>query len=278
MSWRFRHAVCNELYEGRPFSAVCRASREAGYTGIEIAPFTLGEDPAAIPAAKRHEYRSAIEAEGLQFVGLHWLLAKPGGLHVTTPDRTLRERSWEYLRRLVDLCADLGPRGLLVFGSPKQRSVTDGATVAEAAQRFEDGLARLAPYALGHGVTVLIEALSPAQTSVVTTLDEAAAMVRRAGSPAIRTMFDCHNAVDEGEPHATLVDRHFDLIAHVHLNEMDGRHPGTGTYDYKPLLDVLRRRGYEGWLSLEAFDFSPGAERIAADSLHHMESEVAKLT
>ena len=42
---------------------------------------------------------------------------------------------------------------------------------------------------------------------------------------------------------AALVDRHFPLIRHVHVNELDGRHCGTGNYDFKPVLEVLRRRG-----------------------------------
>jgi len=95
--------------------------------------------------------------------------------------------------------------------------------------------------------------------------------------PAVRTMFDSHNAVDEVEPHAGLVERYYDFIRHVHVNEMDGRHPGTGSYDFKPVLGVLRRRGYGGWVSLEAFDFTPGAEKIAKDSLRYLEGEIAKL-
>jgi sugar phosphate isomerase/epimerase len=90
-------------------------------------------------------------------------------------------------------------------------------------------------------------------------------------------MFDTHNAVDEKEAHASLVDRYFDLIRHVHINEMDGRHPGTGTYDFKPLFEVLRRRRYRHWVSLEAFDFTPGAETVAAESLRFIEKEVERL-
>jgi sugar phosphate isomerase/epimerase len=108
-------------------------------------------------------------------------------------------------------------------------------------------------------------------------LDEAAAIVRQIASPAVQTMFDVHNAIDESLPHAGLIDRHFDLIRHVHVNELDGRYCGAGTYDFKPVLDALRRRGYAGWISLEAFDFSPGAARLAAESLRHLESEIAKL-
>ena len=80
-------------------------------------------------------------------------------------------------------------------------------------------------------------------------------------------MFDCHNAIDETEPHATLVERHYDLIRHIHANELDGRHPGTGSYEFKAVFDVLRRHQYDRWISLEAFDFTPGAETIARDSL-----------
>lgn len=165
----------------------------------------------------------------------------------------------------------------MVFGSPQQRGTTGGLDAAAATANFVDGLGSVAAHALARGVTILLEALSPSQCDVMTTLDEATALVRRIGHPAIRTMFDTHNAVDEKEPHATLVNRHFDLIRHVHVNEMDGRHPGTGSYDFKPILEVLRRRGYAGWISLEAFDFSPGPERIANESLRHLEAETKKL-
>jgi D-psicose/D-tagatose/L-ribulose 3-epimerase len=104
------------------------------------------------------------------------------------------------------------------------------------------------------------------------------AVVREIASPAVQTMFDVHNAADETEPAATLVDRYFEFIRHVHVNEMNGGHCGTGDYDFKPLLEVLRRRDYKGWVSLEAFDFTPGPERIAAESLRHLESEIAKLS
>ena len=275
---RFRHAICNDLYEKKPFAESCRAIRATGYAGIEIAPFTLDGNPASIPASKRREYSAVIRSEGLEFVGLHWLLVSPAGLHATTPDITLRRKTWEHLRMLVDLCADLGPRGVMVFGSPKQRSATGGLAPAEATRLLAQGLADLAPHAIERGVTILLEALPSSDTDVVTSLDEAARIVRDIGSEAIRTMFDCHNAVKEREPHAVLVDRHFDLIRHVHLNELDGRHPATGAYDYKPVLEVLSRRGYSGWLSLEVFDFTAGADRIASESLRFLESEISKIS
>src|ERR1022692_4048507 len=154
MAFQFRHAICNESFEGWPFADAAKAIRKAGYTGIEIAPFTLAESPFDISPTKRKEYRDILKSEGLSFVGLHWLMVSPKGLHVTTPDEALRARSWQHIRYLIDLCADLGPDGVMVFGSPVQRSTVDGASVAEATGRYMEGLAGVAAQAEERGVTI----------------------------------------------------------------------------------------------------------------------------
>ena len=277
MAFEFRHATCNEAFKDHDFRQSCQIIREAGYTGIEIAPFTLAEDPAAISAEQRAEFRRIMSGEGLTFVGLHWLMVSPKGLHVTTPDTVLRERSWQHIHTLIDLCADLGPGGVMVFGSPQQRSTTGGLNRDEATRNFIRGIAEAAPHAEERGVTILIEALPPGQSDVIQSLDEAVSIVREVGSSAIQTMFDSHNAVDEKEGHAVLVERHFDVIRHVHVNEMDGKHCGRGDYDFKPVLQVLKDRGYNGWVSLEAFDFSFGAETIVTESIQHLRKEISRL-
>ena len=83
-------------------------------------------------------------------------------------------------------------------------------------------------------------------------------------------MFDTHNAVDEAEPHSALIKKFFDVIRHVHVNEMDGRYPGTSDYDFGTLLHTLQELNYQGWVSLEVFDFEPGAGEIAARSIDYL--------
>lgn len=277
MSYMFQHATCNEGFKEWDFAEACRTIRRIGYTGIELAPFTLAEDATTLSAERRRHYRHVMESEGLRFVGLHWLLVGPKDIHVTTPDRAVRERSWRYVHGLMDLCADLGSGAVMVFGSPKQRSSIGGISAAEAKRHFIEGLAGLAEHAAQCGVIVAVEALSPDQTDVVTSLEEAVEVVHAIDSPAIRTMFDTHNAVAETEPHDVLVDRHFELIRHIHVNEMDGRHPGAGDYDFKPLLRVLKQRNYQGWVSLEAFDFTPGPDKVVEASLRYLEAQIERL-
>ncbi|MCC7236277.1 MAG: sugar phosphate isomerase/epimerase [Bryobacterales bacterium] len=281
MAYRFRHAICNECFVDWEFSATCKAVKRAGYEGLEIAPFTLSEQPAALPPARRKEVSRIMRDEGLEFVGLHWLMVAPKGLHVTTSDTVLREKSWRHIHDLVDLCADIDEghngRRVLVFGSPKQREALPGVTIEEAAKRFRDGFAGVAPHAEARGVTLLVEALPKNQSNIVNTVAAAVEIVDSIGSPAVQTMFDTHNALDETEPHAEVAARYFDKIRHIHVNEIDGGHCGTGDYDFKPLLRTLAARQYTGWVSLEAFLFEPGGERIANESLRYLEGEIGKL-
>lgn len=283
MSSPLRLAVCNELFERLPFEEACPRIRALGYGGLEIAPYTLAEDPAGLSPDRRREIRRLLAGAGLEFVGLHWLLAAPAGLHVTTADLSVRRRSWDYLRRLSDLCADLARpeeesssasagNPVMVFGSPKQRSAVDGMTPAEATRIFTDELAGLAPHAAAQRVTVLVEALPANQSNVINSLAEAVAIVREIASPGVQTMFDVHNAVDEKEEHASLIRHYRDYIRHVHVNEIDGREPGMGNYNFESVLSALADIDYPGWVSLEVFDFSRDPEQVAERARRRLES------
>ncbi len=66
-------------------------------------------------------------------------------------------------------------------------------------------------------------------------------------------------------------------IYHIHMNEMDGRHPGTGTYDFRTVLQPLKEISYSRWLSVEVFDFSLGGERIASEAAEFLRKQEAQL-
>jgi len=264
----FRYSICNEVFEKWDFAESCRAARKVGYRGLEIAPFTLGESVDEISAVRRKELRDIMRSEGLEFAGLHWLLVTPKWLHITTGEKDVRVRSWQYFEKLIDFCGDLGG-GIMVLGSPKQRG-TRGATRAEGVRYLTEGLARVAPRAAARKATICLEALDGKQTDVVNTMAEAVEVVRQVKQPAIQSMFDFHNVGDEKEPSEVLVRRFYPLIRHIHINEMDGRHPGTGNYDFRPVLRVLKEKKYRGWVSLEVFDFKLGAERIAREAMEYL--------
>jgi sugar phosphate isomerase/epimerase len=276
---RFRLAVCNETFQNATFAEGCGLALNTGYTGLEISPFTLSEDPASFPADRRRECRDAMVSEGIEYVGLHNLLTAPRGeLHITTPDDARRNKSWDYFLKLIDLCADLGDGGIMVLGSGRQRNAVEGSSIADATKRLRDGLASIADHAGDRGISILPETLAPHLCDVLTSLDQTVAMIEEINHPAIRTMFDTHNAVAETVPHDELIKKHAAYIRHVHINEMDGRHPTTGDYDFRVPLRGLKAIDYDGWVSLEVFQFEPSGEeiaRISSDFLRKIEEEIS---
>ena len=151
--YRFRLAVCSGTFHGWSFAEACQGAVRTGYEAMEIAPHLLSDDPNSLSAARRRELRAIRESEGLLYVGLHNMFKAPGWLHLTTPDRIRRERSWDYFRGLIDLCADLGDGGLMVLGSARQRNTVNGATRREARGRLTErremlyGVETIAAYA-----------------------------------------------------------------------------------------------------------------------------------
>ncbi|MBN1561921.1 TIM barrel protein [candidate division KSB1 bacterium] len=275
----FKYAMCNESMRELSWSRQCQIIAEAGYSGVEIAAFTLvQQDVNELSATKRAALVNDMRSAGIECVGLHWLLAPPPPeLHFTTPDAAVREKTAAYVGDLVDFCADLGGR-VMIFGSPKQRNSV-GISIEEAKKYFTQGLASVADHAQSRDVQILIEPLDRSQTDVINTLAEAKAIIDEINHPAIQTMFDFHNTPNETEPFEVLVKEYYPHIKHVHVQEMDGKHLGQGdaVNQYVKTFQVLKDMRYDKWISLEVFDFKPGGVAIAEESMVILQQIEAKL-
>lgn len=268
-----KFAICNELFEGWEFDRVCRFVKSVGYDGLELAPFTLAPRITDVPAARRAElHRQAADA-GVDIIGLHWLLAKTDGLHLTSPDRATRERTAEYLISLAEACRDLrgdAPGGLMIFGSPKQRSRFSGVTPAQAFDFAAETIRLAMPHVDGCGVSICMEPLAPADTDFITTCDDANRLIAAVGQPNFVLHLDVKAMSSEPTPVAELIRLHAARAGHFHANDANLRGPGFGETDFVPIFRSLRDAGYKRWISVEVFDYKPDPETIARDSIDYM--------
>lgn len=267
---RLKIHLCTEIVRELDFRGQCAFARAAGYDGLEVAPFTLAADPTRLSDRRIGEFRRIAEGEGIAIAGLHWLLAAPAGLSITSPDTTVWSATREAGRRLVDLCAGLGG-AYLIHGSPGQRQLEPGHE-ADSRDRALAYFAAMAEAASAAGLRYVVEPLARVDTGFVNTLDEALDLIARIGSPALATMVDCYAASANGEDIPALLDRWLpaDAIFHVHFNDDDRRAPGQGGIDFAAILNVLKSSGYEGASAVEPFVYAPDGPGAAAHAISYL--------
>ena len=269
MNAPFRYAICNETFGDWPLAKACDMAAACGYSGLEIAPFTLAPLATDVSAATRGEIRRTIARAGLDCVGLHWLLAKTEGFHVADPDAAVHARTIDYLGDLARLCHDLGGR-VLVFGSPKQRSLLPGVSPAQAIDHIHEVFSRLVPVLEATDTVVAIEPLSPVETDVLTTAEETCRLIERIGSPHVRLHLDVKAMASESTPMPEIIVASARHLEHFHANDVNLQGPGFGAVDFAPIFTALDEVRYAGWVSVEVFDYAPGPERLARESIDFM--------
>ena len=228
-------------------------------------------------AERRQALRKQAAAHGLQIIGLHWLLAKTTGLHLTSGDHSVRRATADYLIELGRACADLGG-DILVFGSPAQRNLDDTTSREEGFQRAAEVLKACLPALAERGVKLCLEPLTPKETNFINTCADAIELMDRVGAPNLLLHQDVKAMLTERDPIPDLVARYASRVGHFHANDGNLLGPGMGPTDFAPIFRALNAARYAGWVSVEVFDYAPGCERIAHASLEYMRQALSTVS
>ncbi|MHC4253593.1 MAG: sugar phosphate isomerase/epimerase family protein [Planctomycetota bacterium] len=268
-----KFALCSETFDDVPLEEAFGKIASHGYEGVEIAPFhatggVTGNIGCLTPARWESIAAAAREA-GVEIIGLHWLLARTRGFSVTSTDAVLRECTADYLGLLADFCAALGGK-VLVFGSPPQRTIGDDEGFEDALPRAVEVFKTVAARCENLGVELLIEPLGPKETRFVNTKDEGVRLVEAVGSPAFGLHLDVKGMATEAKPISQIVEEAAGVVRHFHANDELARGPGFGPTDLRPFAEAVKKIGYDGWISVEPFDTTPGRDVVAGKSLAHL--------
>ncbi len=264
-----KYAICNETFGDWPLEKALELARETGYTGWEVAPFMLTDDITSFTSAQRAEYRSQVEQAGFSLIGLHWLLAKTEGFHLTTTDDSVRSETTGYLIELARLCHDLGGE-VMVLGSPQQRNVPEGQSMQSAMENAAEVIAGAVKELESLGVRIALEPLGHEEGNFLNKAADARKLQAMIGSPNVQLHLDVKAMSDEGTPIDQIIRDNADAMIHFHANDPNRRGPGMGDVDFKPIFNALRDIRYDGWVSVEVFDYSPGVETLVRESMSNM--------
>lgn len=265
-----RFALCNEMFGDWDWQRALELTVRSGYTGWEIAPFTLGQQPTDLSSDQRSRLAAQVQSAGVEVIGLHWLLAKTQGYHLTNSDAAVRRRTGDYLGRLAELCRDLGG-SLMVLGSPMQRNYDpQQMTHQQAADNAMEVLEQLLPTLEKFQVTLALEPLGPGEGNFWNHASQAVQVIEQMDSPWVRLHLDVKAMSSEGKPIADVIRNNASWLHHFHANDPNLLGPGMGQVPFTPIFAALQEISYQGWVSVEVFDYTPGVEAIAAESMQNM--------
>jgi sugar phosphate isomerase/epimerase len=266
-----KFAICNEIFGNWKLDDAFAYAAKAGYDAVEIAPFTIAPYITSISPAQRHEIRALAERRKIAISGIHWVLAQTEGLHVSHPDRAIRNRTSNYLSELVDFCGDIDGQFMIV-GSPKQRNVLESVTPAQAWDWATASFRAAAERARERKVTICFEPLAPSETNFINTAAEAIRFAHQFESEHFKIILDVKAMSSEGKPVVQIIRESWPSFAYFHANDTNLKGPGFGATDFRPIAAALKEVGYSGYVSVEVFKFDEGAETIASKSIEYLRS------
>ncbi|MCA9191867.1 MAG: sugar phosphate isomerase/epimerase [Planctomycetales bacterium] len=266
-----KFALCNELFQDWSMEKSLELTCDCGYSGWEIAPFTLAKSADEVTSSQRKGIRNLIESFNIDVVGLHWLLAKTEGYHLTTPDEQIRRRTAQYLNQLSALCRDLGGH-IMVLGSPQQRNFPVDMTHQQAADNALSLLEIVVKQLETDNVILALEPLGPGEGNFWNFASQAVEVIEKLNSPFVQLHLDVKAMSTEGKPIDDIIRENEEHMVHFHANDPNLLGPGMGDVDFRPIFQALKDVAYNGWVSVEVFDYSPGIENIARNSMRNMQA------
>ena len=151
-------AICQEMFGDKSFVQVCKIISEYGYDGIELAPFKNADDIRTVQEKEIVALKQTAEDFGLEFPAFHWLLVSPNNMHISCPDNTIVKETREFFRGLIDFSQKLGVK-ILVFGSPKQRSIDESWDYDSAYERGVYFFQEMGDNCKNHDIVIAFEPL-----------------------------------------------------------------------------------------------------------------------
>src|SRR5207302_8995755 len=110
-----------------------------------------------------------------------------------------------------------------------------------------------------------LEPLSPPESDFIDTCAEAMEILERIDHPNFVLHLDTKAMHTEDASVPEVIRRYAARACHFHANDVNRRGPGFGDTDFVPIFEALNESGYDGWISVEVFDYTPDPVPIAGE-------------
>lgn len=226
---------------------------QAQALGLDCVELGVGDDVV---------FSAALARRRAQELGLT-LAVSPGGLwpqrcDLSSEDASDRRAGLKWHKKFVDQAAELGAvaYGGSVYGHTGV--VKRRRPPVDEYGRVAQGLHELAEYGAAAGVAIVIEPMSHFRSHVVNTPEQAMRMLALADHPNLFVLLDTYHLVTEITDYANGIRTVGDRLWGIHACENNRGAPGTGILPWPDIFDALAAIGFDGHITLEAYNSSIG--------------------
>ncbi|MGE5558022.1 MAG: sugar phosphate isomerase/epimerase family protein [Bacillota bacterium] len=158
----------------------------------------------------------------------------------------------DYIKKTMERLGELSAR-IAVIGSGGPRRIPDGWDLSKGRAQFTEALRWIGDEAALYGITAALEPLQQAETNLINTIREGAALVEKVNHPQVKLLADFFHMRKEDEPMENIKDGG-KLLVHCHISNSHGRTPprDMGEDEYLSFFKELKSVGYHGRVSVEA--------------------------
>jgi D-psicose/D-tagatose/L-ribulose 3-epimerase len=258
---------------------ILEAIKATGFDGVEVPVF----DPSDI--SQFAKIGAILDDLGLERTAVALI---PDEAHSPiSPDAAARQHGVDHLSRVIDCCEAMGAQALVgPWYQPLGVFSGDGPSDVEL-DRCASVHRQIAPLARAANLICALEPLNRFECYLLNTCEQSSAYLERLGEDGFGILYDSFHAhIEEKNPLQALdVAWSKGHIKHVHISENDRGTPGKGHAKIRETIRALKFKGYEGWLTIEAFgkalpelaaatrvwrDFFASPEEVYTEGYHYI--------
>lgn len=233
---------------------------EARYSAIEI-PAALQANPDKMRRNDIAKLRHILNANSLELSGFCGIFPRYiRDLYAPS----MLEKSYDYVRRLIDLASELDAK-VLVWGAlealrnipkiPWENVMTrtiNRLTLEKALSQYIKLLKKSGAYAEERGIVLAIEPQNRFESNIINSVHDAVETAIRVGSPAVKVLCDTFHMNLEDPSLEDAVREAGEMLAHVHISDSNRLIPGMGHINFPEFFEALKEVRYDGYITLEA--------------------------
>jgi sugar phosphate isomerase/epimerase len=222
-----------------------------GLDGVELTAYYF---PTPVTETRLHELKRLCFRRGMHILGT------AVGSNFTQADEAARREQVRTTREWIDHSVTLGAPVIRVFAGP----VPQGATEAQAVDWAVACMEEVTHYGSQRGVAVALEN----HGGITGTADQVLRLVERLGGPWFGLNLDFGNF--HQDPYAE-IERCAPHAITTHVKRTMRGASGPESVDYARVADIMRRVGYQGYLSVE-YEDREDARTAVPEFVRHLQS------